>query len=78
MVLRESGLVEDRRDGARIYYRVVKPEVFDLVEYANRLSGVKPMRVKRARVADCPCPRCNSTIEGGAASKGVGEEDYKP
>ena len=32
MVLREAGLVEDRRDGARIFYRVIKPEVFDLVE----------------------------------------------
>ena len=59
MVLREAGLVEDRRDGARIYYRVVKPEVYDLVEYANKLGGVTPMNVKRNKVSDCPCPKCN-------------------
>lgn len=59
MVLREAGLVEDRRDGARIYYRVIKPEVYDLVEYANKMSGVKPMRVEKAQTAQCPCPKCN-------------------
>ncbi len=59
MVLREAGLVEDRRDGARIFYRVIKPEVFDLVEYANQLSGEKPIRISRAKLADCPCPKCS-------------------
>ncbi len=64
MVLREAGLVEDRRDGARIYYRVVKPEVFDLVEFARRLSGAKPVLVKKGKVLDCPCPNCNPSLEG--------------
>ena len=64
MVLREAGLVEDRRDGARIFYRVIKSELFDLVEYANSLSGVIPMPVKRERVIDCPCPKCNPTTAG--------------
>jgi DNA-binding transcriptional ArsR family regulator len=63
MVLRGAGLVEDRRDGARIFYRVVKPEVFDLVEHASQLSGVKREPYKYDRVADCPCPKCNSAKE---------------
>ena len=61
MVLREAGLVEDRRDGARIFYRVTKPEVFDLVEYANNLSGVAPIPLKSSKISDCPCPKCNPT-----------------
>lgn len=65
MVLREAGLVEDRRDGARIFYRVSKPEVFELVEYANKLSGVTPIQVKRTKLLDCPCPKCNPTADGG-------------
>ena len=64
MVLREAGLVEDRREGARIFYRVIKPEVFEMVEFANKLSGVKPIQMNRKRIADCPCPKCNPTVEG--------------
>ena len=64
MVLREAGLVEDRRDGARIYYRVVKPEVFDLVEYANQLSGANPIHFNKAKITDCPCPKCNPSTDG--------------
>jgi ArsR family transcriptional regulator len=63
MVLREAGLVEDRRDGARIFYRVIKPEVFDLVEYASRLSGEKPIHISQAKLMDYPCPKCNTGAE---------------
>lgn len=63
MVLREAGLVEDRRDGARIFYRVIKPEIFELMERAGQLSGVKPIRTQLGRIADCPCPKCNPTQE---------------
>ncbi len=59
MVLREAGLVEDRRDGARIFYRVVKPEVFKLVDEANRMSGVNLQRKTGEKVTDCPCPKCS-------------------
>ncbi len=65
MVLREAGLVEDRREGARIFYRVIKPEVYDLVDYASKLSGAPPIHVSREKVADCPCPKCNSTVKDG-------------
>jgi ArsR family transcriptional regulator len=66
MVLREAGLVEDRRDGARIFYRVMKPDVYELVEYANKLSGVNPIHENKTRIADCPCPKCNPTTLDGA------------
>lgn len=59
MVLREAGLVEDRRDGARIFYRVIKPEVFDLVDAAIQLSGAEAITVGDSKVKDCPCPKCN-------------------
>jgi DNA-binding transcriptional ArsR family regulator len=63
MVLREAGLVEDRREGARIFYRVIRPEVFDLVDHANRLSGDKPIQVNQTRMDTCPCPKCNPVKE---------------
>jgi DNA-binding transcriptional ArsR family regulator len=66
MVLREAGLVEDRRDGARIFYRVIKPEVFDLVDSAVRMSGVVAFPVSHSKVKDCPCPKCNLMAEAEA------------
>lgn len=59
MVLREAGLVEDRREGARIYYRVIEPEVFSLLESAIRLGGVEPRQQGNIKVEGCPCPRCS-------------------
>jgi len=41
MVLRDAGLVEDRREGARIFYRVTRPEVYDLMDSATQLSGAE-------------------------------------
>jgi len=64
IVLREAGLVEDRREGARIFYKVIKPEVFEMVEFANKLSGGKPSYANKTKMADCPCPKCNPTTEG--------------
>ena len=59
MFLREAGLVKDRRDGTRIYYRVTKPEVFNLVDAAIQMSGVKPIQRTTVKVDNCPCPKCN-------------------
>jgi DNA-binding transcriptional ArsR family regulator len=65
MILRDAGLVEDRREGARIFYRVSKPEVYQLVDSANQLSGAKPIKIDNNGKIDCPCPKCNSA--GGSA-----------
>ena len=58
MVLREAGLVEDRREGARIYYRVIESQVFDLVETAMRMGGVELQPKGKSKVEGCPCPSC--------------------
>jgi len=55
-VLREAGLVQDRRDGWNVYYRVVQPQVFDVLDAAQAMAGVKRTRRKAAA---CPCPQCN-------------------
>jgi ArsR family transcriptional regulator len=55
-VLREAGLVQDRRDGWNIYYCVAEPHVFDVLDVAQTVTGVKHSRRKAAA---CPCPQCN-------------------
>jgi len=69
MVLREAGLVVDRREGARIFYRVIKPEVFDLVDAANRMGGVKVQHFHTMKKKDCPCPKCNPVQAGNTLYK---------
>ncbi|MGQ9815426.1 MAG: ArsR/SmtB family transcription factor [Candidatus Roseilinea sp.] len=69
-VLREAGLIEDRRDGWNVYYRVAERGVYEVVDRARAIAGVRvPKRAgRRARVA-CACPKCNT--KGVSASSNV-------
>lgn len=55
-VLREAGVVQDRRDGWNIYYRVAQPRVFEVLDAAQAVTGAK---TQRRNAAACPCPQCN-------------------
>ena len=62
MVLRDADLVEDRRDGLNIYYRVVKPWIFDVMDSASAALG-KRVKSRRSVVAEsCACPNCASKV----------------
>ncbi len=65
-VLRDAGLVQDRRDGWNIFYRVIKPEVFELIDNAVLLSEEEQREHKQksgTKVKRCPCPKCNPAEE---------------
>jgi DNA-binding transcriptional ArsR family regulator len=53
-VLREAGVVEDRKDGLLVYYRLVDPQVEQLLEHVLGPAG------EATRPPSCPCPRCNT------------------
>jgi len=61
-VLREAGLVTDRREGWNHYYRLADPGVIPLLDALKSASGqktgVKPLR---AAGEDCPCPKCRGS-----------------
>jgi DNA-binding transcriptional ArsR family regulator len=62
MVLREAGLVDDRRDGLNIFYHVSNPQIFALMDDAAGLSGgneISGSGEMQAGHRDCPCPKCN-------------------
>jgi ArsR family transcriptional regulator len=64
-VLKEAGIIQDRRDGWNMYYRVIRPDIFALIDRAGgpaSLPGKASGRPRRARVSkpDCPCPKCSS------------------
>ena len=59
MVLKQAELVDSRRDGLNLYYRVVKPEVFTLLDTIKSVTGVLPEPLKHKHAnTDCPCPKC--------------------
>jgi len=60
MILKVAGLIESRRDGLNLYYRVNKPEIFNVVDTLSSVTGVvtKLPKHKHANV-ECPCPKCN-------------------
>ncbi len=58
MVLKEAGLVEVRREGLNIYYRVIRPEIFGVMDAMRALTGIQPARPFKADV--CACPHCVS------------------
>jgi DNA-binding transcriptional ArsR family regulator len=54
MVLREAGIVDSRRDGLQVYYRITDSHVIDLMKaiYGTADSlGYQP-------IDGCQCPRC--------------------
>lgn len=61
-VLRQAGLVQDRREGWNIYYRVTQPGIYALLDAAQALAaqggGYTPKRFSTPTA--CPCPKCSS------------------
>jgi ArsR family transcriptional regulator len=61
-VLREAGIVEVRRDGWNIFYRVIRPEVYSILDAALAMTGATPLPSRRAST-ECPCPKCTARRE---------------
>ncbi len=60
-VLREAGIVQDRRDGWNVHYRVIKPQVFALLDVANAMvGGGQPSAAQTRAMSNCSCPQCSS------------------
>lgn len=55
-VLREAGIVVDQRDGLNVYYRVVQPSVYVLLDTVRQLTGSPAFQ--RASRQPCLCPQC--------------------
>ncbi len=61
MVLRDAGIVQDRRDGWNNYYRVIRPEIYNVLDATRQMAGkptINPMNLPLA----CDCPTCKSDV----------------
>ncbi|MBN2304076.1 MAG: helix-turn-helix transcriptional regulator [Anaerolineae bacterium] len=56
MALRDAGLVESRKDGLQVFYRLVDDITADLLD-----AVLGPVEAGGLPVLEsCPCPNCNS------------------
>ncbi len=78
MILREAKLVESRRDGLNLFYRVVKPEVFTVLDSLVSVIQTRPKPPKhKPASAVCPCPKCKGEFSSRPLKKGNSEEKQK-
>jgi ArsR family transcriptional regulator len=63
-ILRQAGLVIDRRDGWNVFYSLSDQRLLDLIKLARNLSGSGKTTIHSSEV-DCPCPHCaKQTTQG--------------
>jgi ArsR family transcriptional regulator len=62
MILKNAGILEARRDGLNLYYRVINAGVFNILDSLSAATGVSVPRPvhKHADIA-CPCPKCSTS-----------------
>ena len=63
-VLREAGLIQDRRDGWNIFYRVVNPNIYAVLDAVQKFTG-QPVDPSFEHVVNCNCPHCIAKQNSG-------------
>ncbi len=59
MFLRQAGLIEDRKDGWRVYYHIKNPHIVALLEATNTVAEIRGGASRGERLPQCPCPKCD-------------------
>jgi len=75
MALREAKVLETRREGKFIYYRLADPAIIDLIQAAGAIMGLKEGKLLNKQNIEMPdnciCPHCT----GGLGERGIETED---
>jgi len=71
MILREAGLVTDRRDGLMVYYRLAHKETQEILDTLRQVveathPEASPTPVPEIPVPGCPCPICQAAEDRDA------------
>jgi len=59
MTLRKKKIITSRREGKFIYYRLVNPDVLEVIQSAGGLVGIPKDALEVQEHTNCECPRCN-------------------
>jgi len=68
MVMRDAGLLDTRRDGKYIYYRLADKEgILDLIRSAAMIAGLNPTEMPSVPlqpvIEQCACPKCDVDVK---------------
>lgn len=73
MELRDAGILDTRRDGRYIFYRLTEPQLIDLLIDIGKLFGIFTDDVKMFLSADplpqCCCPDCTAQLNPSSISQ---------
>ncbi len=60
MVLRDAGLIQDRRDGWNVFYHVAQPKVFTILSAVEQVLGMESHAEEPRKAVFCSCPKCSA------------------
>jgi DNA-binding transcriptional ArsR family regulator len=68
-VLRQAGLVQDRREGLNIFYHLAEPRLLPVLDAARQATGQcgPARRPQSAPLAACPCPKCSAAASAATS-----------
>lgn len=66
MILRDSEILETRREGKYIFYRIADASIFELLEIAAAIQKITPEMMPQitglGTLSNCACPNCEPEI----------------
>ena len=60
MVLREAGLIQDRRDGWNVFYQISEPRIFAVLTAVEQIIAPENRPSKPGQAVSCSCPKCSA------------------
>jgi DNA-binding transcriptional ArsR family regulator len=60
MVLREAGLIQDRREGWNVFYRVAEPRIFAILAAVDQIIPAERESALNRPAVACSCPKCSA------------------
>lgn len=60
MVLREAGLIQDRRDGWNVFYHVTEPRIYAVLAAVELMLPPVSAPLAEGSVVKCTCPKCSA------------------
>jgi len=59
MVLRDAGLIQDRRDGLNVFYQVINPDIYPIIDAARSMLNIPDFTLPQKGGMICSCPKCS-------------------
>jgi len=59
-VLRQAGLIRDRRDGWNIFYQIADERIYKVLDQVREMTGTAVVELKPP-TSVCTCPKCSTS-----------------